>query len=141
MQSLFNLTPRVDFVPWTKKKVELARQLIENDLIKPWKDNRSKVDVSSCKKNQHLYIGDYQLFDGKYVLSVVEKSEDPDANECNLALVYNHVSYLRKGLEFSNKHAFMTFTGSLDNSLLYCSDSASLTFFSTQVSREFSLLS
>lgn len=117
MQSLFNLKPRVDFVPWAKKEVELARQLIENDLIKPWKENRSKVDVASCKKNQHLYIGDYQLFDGKYVLSVVEKSEDPDANECNLALVYNHVSHLRNGLEFSDKHAFTTFTGSRDNSL------------------------
>ena len=75
------------------------------------------VDVASCKKNQHLYIGDYQLFDGQYVLSVVEKSEDPDANECNLALVYNHVSHLRNGLEFSDKHAFTTFTGSRDNSL------------------------
>lgn len=119
IQALFDMTPRIDIIPWVKMEVDLARRFFDEKLLQPWKENRQ---LTGSRRDHQIYIGEYQGFRGLFTFSVV--SDPSAASDGQLALEFNHCNASRRQLVYFQKDVYTFFPEDRDT---YLTDSIALT--------------
>ncbi|KAJ5226013.1 hypothetical protein N7468_007238 [Penicillium chermesinum] len=100
IQSLFDLKPRLDLVPWALKERELARSYFQRKMAQPWIDNRCSTDP---KRDPKCYAGQYRGFNGLLAISIVGDSQ------ANLSVVFNNCPGSKLPLLFYKKDVYSYF--------------------------------
>lgn len=100
VQALFDLTPRVDLVPWALKEKELVRNHFREKVAQPWISNRCSTDTM---REHSIYIGRYQGFGD---LLTIRITDEPDGT---LSVVFNDRLGSKLPLVFYRKDIYSFF--------------------------------
>jgi CubicO group peptidase (beta-lactamase class C family) len=86
IQELFQLNPRIDFIPWMKMEAALAKNSFTEKFLQPWK--REKRD-DDHERDRMIYVGEYQGFNGLFALTIFADQKQRDS-DVKLFVRFNH---------------------------------------------------
>ncbi|CEL08736.1 hypothetical protein ASPCAL11881 [Aspergillus calidoustus] len=102
IQALFDLKPQLDLAEYAKKEAELAAAGREDNIEKPWRENRRPSDPV---RDLVTYVGEYRGLNDRFTVTVVARTEFGDSIS-GLSVVFNNQEVTKLPLLFYAKDVY-----------------------------------